>query len=265
MSGAKTVKIVRELEAVQSSVNRGEYIDDQLYREEQKFTASKLRYMLPKGSKVVVTQATVDMVNDIIEKSQCHRGLMEERLATYTSLIGPGVGIKQLLKAIQFVTLCLTPGMTQIKAYMITFPEKAQELIDRGAEGSNFAGMYAQTKLVTTIMKSVQLAPSIELAPLRHKVADKLLELMDGKGANGSIASPTVQLNAAIALYDIVKIPEEQTINLKTGMDDESKAATQHLADQIERSIELQMARLKKGESISDVQRLDIVIDAEVS
>jgi len=260
----KSVVIKRELEKISSSVNRGEYSEDALYKEEQKFTVSKLKFMLPKGSNVTVTQATVDMVNDIIENSGCHRGLMEERLASYTSLLAPGIGIKQLLKAIQFVTLCLTPGISQVKAYMITFPEKAQELIDRGADGSNFASMYSQTKLVTTIMRNVQIAPSIALAPTRNKAVEKLSELMEGRAAGGGYASPTVQLNAAMALLDYTKIPEDMTINLKTGMDDESKSIQRELAENLSRIAEAQMANFKKGRSISDVQKLNITIDAEV-
>lgn len=258
------VSIKKELDSVKAAVANGKGVQEDLAIEEQQLTVEKLRYFLPKDSKVNVNQATVDMVNELIDDSGVHRGLMEERLLTYTHLLGPGVGMKQLLKAIQFVILSTTPGMTQTKAYMITFPEKATELIAKGQDGSSFASMYAQTKLVREIMINVQVGPSVTYAPLTHQLVEKLMQLSNGKAANGDNCSPTVQLNATLGLLDYIKVPEEQTINLKTGADDETIAATQNLADQIENMAMLQMQRLQRGESLNDIQKVGIIVDAEV-
>ena len=214
--------------------------------DEQKLTTSKLKYFLPKGSKVKVTPELVDTLNTIIEDSGVHRGLMEEKLLTYTHLLGPGIGLKQLLKAIQFVILCLTPGMTQTKAFMITFPDKAQELIDRGSDGSSFATQYAKTHLVKTIMENnTQIGRSVVYAPLEHQLVQKLLELSNGRSASGDNASPTVQLNATLGLLDYIKVPEEQTINLNHGVDEASIEATNNLAEQIAQMAQIQRQNYK--------------------
>jgi len=259
-----TVSIKQELDAVEKSVANGFGAQDELAIEEQKLTVEKLKYMLPKDSKVKVTQDTVDMINDIVEKSQVHRGLMEERLLTYTHMLGPGIGIKQLLKAIQFCILSTTPGLTQTKAYLITFPDKAQELIEEGRDPSSFASMYAKTKLVQDIIQATQIGIHIIYQPLQHQLVQKLLDLSNGVAANGERASATVQLNATLGLLERITPPAEQTINLKTGMDDESKAATQNLADQIEAMAKLQLERLQRGESIRSVQQVGIVLDAQI-
>ena len=47
-------------------------------------------------------------------------------------------------------------------------------------------------------------------------------------------------------------------------MDDESKAVSQNLADQIEKMAELQLQRLRGGESLDSIQKVGIVMDAEV-
>jgi hypothetical protein len=235
---------------------------DGLAIDEQKITTEKLKYFLPKGSRVKVNEQTVELVNKLIDESSVHRGLMEERLMSHLHLLGPGVGMKQLLKGIQFVTLSTTPDMTQTKAWMITFPEKAQEILDRKGDPSSFASQYASTKVPRTIMESIQIADSITYAPLNHQIVEKLLQLSNGKAANGE-ASATVQLNAIIALREIVKVPEDMTINLNHGLDEESKNVQKDLADKIGNMATLMAARFNKGENLGDIQKIGIT-DAEV-
>lgn len=231
--------------------------------EEGKITPEKLRAMLPKNSRVKTDQSTVDLINKMIDESACHKGLMEERLMSHLHLMGPGVGFTQLLNGIKFVTLSTTPGMTQSKAYALVFPDKAQEILERGGDISSFASQYAATKVPTTIMQDIQIGPSITYAPLRHQVVQKYIELMNGKAADGP-CSPTVQLNAAIALMDYIKVPEEMTINLNANVSEEAKAVQQNLADQIENMASLMAKRMANGESLRDIQKIGIVVDSGV-
>lgn len=232
--------------------------------DEGKITPEKLRTMLPKNSRVKTDQSTVDLINKMIDESACHKGLMEERLMSHLHLMGPGVGFTQLLNGIKFVTLSTTPGMTQSKAYALVFPDKAQEILERGGDISSFASQYAATKVPTTIMQDIQIGPSITYAPLRHQIVQKYIELMNGKAADGP-CSATVQLNAAIALMEYIKVPEEMTINLNANMADEAKAVTQNLADQIENMASLMAKRMANGESLRDIQKIGIVVDSGVT
>lgn len=236
---------------------------DDLVLEEGTITAEKLRMFLPKGSRVKVDQATVELVNRLIDESACHKGLMEERLMSHMHLMGPGVGFKQLIKGIQFVTLSTTPGMTQAKAYAITFPDKAQEILERDGDVSAFACQYAKTKVPTTIMQDIQIGPSITYAPLRHQLVEKLLSLINGKAADGP-ASATVQLNATIALMDYIKVPEEMTINMNHSVADEAKAIQQNLANQIENMAAIMARSYQNGGDIRKLQKIGIVQEAEL-
>ena len=232
--------------------------------DEGKITPEKLRAMLPKNSRVKTDQSTVDLINKMIDESACHKGLMEERLMSHLHLMGPGVGFTQLLNGIKFVTLSTTPGMTQSKAYALVFPDKAQEILERGGDISSFASQYAATKVPTTIMQDIQIGPSITYAPLRHQVVQKYIDLMNGKAADGP-CSATVQLNAAIALMDYIKVPEEMTINLNANVSEEAKAVQQNLADQIENMASLMAKRMANGESLRDIQKIGIVVDSGVT
>lgn len=237
--------------------------DDVATLEEGTITSEKLKMLLPKGSRVKTDQATVDLINKMIDESACHKGLMEERLMSHLHLMGPGVGLKQVLKGVQFVTLSTTPGMTQSKAYALTFPEKAQEIADRGGDVSSFASQYAATKVPTTILQDIQIGPSITYAPLRHQCVEKYIQLMNGKAADGP-ASATVQLNATIALMDYIKVPEELVINMNHGVADEAKEIQQNLADQIQNMAAVMAKRMANGEDIRDIQKIGIVVEGEV-
>lgn len=236
---------------------------DDLQIEEQNITVEKLKEFLPKNSRVKVNQQTVDLINKLIDESACHRGLMEERLMSHLHLIGPGVGIKQIMNGVKFVTLATTPGMTQTKAYAMVFPDKAQEILERDGDISSFASQYAATKIPTTIMQDIQIGPSITYAPLRHQVVQKWIELMNGKAADGP-ASATVQLNASMALMEYIKVPEELTINLNHDVAEEAKNIQQNLADQIENMAELMAKKMARGENLRDIQKIGIVTEAEI-
>ena len=62
---------------------------EDLLIEEGTITSEKLRAMLPKNSRVKTDQATVDLINKLIDESACHKGLMEERLLSHLHLMGP--------------------------------------------------------------------------------------------------------------------------------------------------------------------------------
>lgn len=236
---------------------------EDLLLDEGTITAEKLRMFLPKGSRVKVDQATVELINKLIDESACHKGLMEERLMSHLHLMGPGVGFKQLMNAVQFVTLVTSPNMSQAKAYALVFPDKTQEILERGGDVSSFASQYAGTKVPTTIMQDIQIGPSITYAPLRHQMVQKLIDLTNGRAADGP-ASATVQLNATIALLDYIKIPEAMTINLNHSAADEAKTLTQNLADQIENMAAIMAKSYQSGKDIREIQKIGIVHEAEL-
>jgi len=227
--------------------------------EVQHFTVSKLQQFMPKGSSVKVTEVMVDELNAIGDGVDT--GLFEEQLLSHTSLLGRGLGMADLARAIKYVILVNIMKQTSENAYMIVFPQKAQEVMDRGQNCSSFAAMYAQTKAVMGIQKKSILSAKFSMVPTYFRSLEVMSSLMEGNSPHGATVSSTVQLNAAIALEAALRQEEDTTINLSMGMNDEAKRITSGLAEQLEKMNKLQMTRIAAGESIETVQVLGISTD----
>jgi len=222
-------------------------------------TVENLKMYMPKGFNDAALESIVEEIKKI-EEVGIDSEDYAEKLLSYTHLLGPGIGMRQLMNAMKFVTLLFLPKMTQTRAYELTFPKKYAERRAKNMDCSSFASEYARTKLVIEIQKSVMLTPAITHAPLANKLLYKLVDLSNGIGAKpDDYVSPTVQLEATKAAYEIVKQPEETTI--KIGLDEKSMSVTEGLMHQIAKQTELQMQRLEAGESISSVQKLGISTD----
>src|SRR5574344_380996 len=235
---------------------------------EQGITREKLMEFVPRGYGGKVTDAVLEMIRRVEQDTGMDQGLFEEQLLSYTHLLGPGVSFEKLINAIKFVAL-REVARGQARAYKIVFPEKAAEIEARGGSVDSFATMYASTKVVVEVQKLNMVSASITHRPLANQMLKKMTDLANGIGANpDDRVSPTVQLNAAIAVYEAVKMPEDNTMELKIGMSDSYQSVQESLAEQLRAVAEAQMAALKAGKSLDEVQRIKIrtenAIDAEL-
>ena len=122
--------------------------------------------------------------------------------------------------------------------------------------------MYAGTKTVVAVQKLLLIPIYISHAPVHNAMLKKLFDLSNGIGAKADDrVSPTVQMNAAIALRDATKMPEDNSVTLKIGMTDDATKIQQGLFEQLAMNSELQLAALKAGGSIGEVQRLGVNVD----
>ena len=235
---------------------------------EQGITREKLMEFVPRGYGGKVTDAVLEMIRRVEQDTGMDQGLFEEQLLSYTHLLGPGVSFEKLINAIKFVAL-REVARGQARAYKIVFPEKAAEIEARGGSVDSFATMYASTKVVVEVQKLNMVSASITHRPLANQMLKKMTDLANGIGANpDDRVSPTVQLNAAIAVYEAVKMPEDNTMELKIGMSDSYQSVQESLAEQLRAVAQAQMAALKAGKSLDEVQRIKIrtenAIDAEL-
>lgn len=231
---------------------------------EQGITRDKLMEFIPRGYGGKVTDAVLEMIRRVEEDTGMDQGLFEEQLLSYTHLLGPGISFEKLINAIKFVAL-REVARGQAKAYKIVFPEKSAEIEARGGSVDSFATMYASSKVVVEVQKLNMVSASITHRPLANQMLKKMTDLANGIGANpDDRVSPTVQLNAAIAVYEAVKMPEDNTMELKIGMSDSALSAQESLAEQLRRMADLQMRAFKDGKSINDIQRINICVEAKV-
>ena len=234
----------------------------------QNITVEKLRSFIPKGYHASVTEDIVKMINSMEDSSGLPQEYMEERLMSSLHLLKVvrGSSIEQLVNAIKYCNL--KRNMTNIKAWAITFPARYDKLIAAGKQVDNHVSMYNGSDLVVEIDKGMLLSACIQYMPENRRAMQRLVELMEGQGANGEQAGPMVQYNAAKTIVEMTTMPEDMNVNLKIGMDEESKSVTQTLSEQLSRMADIQMQKLKAGHSIADVQRLGIkaekIIEAEI-
>lgn len=244
---------------IENEINYAEEIDG------QGIDIETIRPLVKRGVPDDVLQNVVDKIHAVEGQCGIPQDYFEEKFMTYTHLIGTGLSVDKLINAIKFVNLVLMPNMTNTKAYEIVFPAKAKQIRDRGEDCSSFATMYAKTKAVTEVMSNSILAPSVEYKPLEPKLLSKLVQLSDGRAANGMQASPTVQLNATIAALDYIKAPVDNTLNVNLSAGDAAIEAQNNLATQLSEMAAIQRAQFEANRSIGDVQKLNIEFtDTEV-
>lgn len=230
---------------------------------EQGITREKLMEFVPRGYGGKVTDAVLEMIRRVEQDTGMDQGLFEEQLLSYTHLLGPGVSFEKLINAIKFVAL-REVARGQARAYKIVFPEKAAEIEARGGSVDSFATMYASTKVVVEVQKLNMVSASITHRPLANQMLKKMTDLANGIGANpDDRVSPTVQLNAAIAVYEAVKMPEDNTMELKIGMSDSALSAQENLAEQLKRMADLQMKAFREGKKLDEIQKIGICIEAK--
>lgn len=225
-------------------------------------TPELLRKYLPRTVNNEVIESIIKHIHSIEENTGIPQELFEDQFMSYTHLLGQGLPIDKLINAIKFVTF-IQAGNTQSEAYALVFPDKVVDMQKNNRDWSSFATMYAKTKAVTSIMKTAILNPYLTYKPWEAKVMQKLMHLMDGRGAKETdYVSPTVQLNAALGFLGYIKPPEKNQLTLDIGPN--MSSAQQNLADQISRMVDLQMQKINSGVSIYDAQKLDIVVEGEI-
>jgi len=243
---------------VEGEVRRIQELDECMITEET------LKDLLKGKVNDATVKAIVLELESLEEGIGISRDYVEEQFTSHMDLLGQGVYPMKLLEAIKFVSL-VQSGLTNQKAYDAVFPQKAIQVYGRGSNTSSFAAEYAKKKTVVEIMKRSIIRDDIRFAPLREKLLHKLVDLSNGLGAKPTdYVSPTVQLNATLGALDYLKPPEDKSIDLRIGYGEEAKVLQQTIATQLAENAALMRRQFEAGASLKDVQRIGIILDAEV-
>jgi len=221
-------------------------------------TKEELTKRMPRGTNHKVTEHILEVIQNIEKDTALDQGMMEEKVLSSLHLLGTGqYTLKAYINAVKFVNL--QQFMTNREAYSIVFRQKFNELEAKGKQIDNFVAMYNGTDLVIELTKKKILAPSLQYNHVFHEMIEIEANLARGVSSTGAPVSPMVQHLSSSKLIEVLALPEDNTIQLKVGMNDETKSIQLGLTKQLERTLDLQMERLAKGESINDVQKLGIV------
>jgi hypothetical protein len=232
----------------------------------------KIMRFLPKGNREEVSNAVMKKISEF-ETAGIDQNYGEEMLLTHMGVLKEcRASMDEYVNAVKFCCLVMG-GMSAYKAWEIVFPEKANEVRERngGELNTSWSAMYNKSKLVTALMAAMYVPVYLVYQPLNAWAIQKQYELARGIGANsGDRVTPVVQQKAAEALYEMTKMPEDNTIQLKIGMDEESKNVQKSLFEQLAVVAANQKKLLESGGDIREVAKLNISkmgddpVDAEV-
>ncbi len=247
-------------------------------------TREDIMRIMPKNINKPISDEMIKVINRMGEDCGIMQEYLEENfLSNLNVLQEKRISVKHYVNAIKFVALRQNYSLT--KSWAIVFPDKYKALkdaIDGGADSKQIniaahASSYAQTKAVVKVTAQSILAPSIVYAPMHHHAVTKLYNLTNGVASGYPLdaenkpprVSPTVQLNAAIALEQITRVPEDTTINLKVEQGDAHLEQQKKLNENIRNLIDLQRKGIESGKNVTEVQKVfinndDDYDDAEV-
>lgn len=227
----------------------------------QELTKEKLKNFLPKGNRREITDEIMKKISQF-EEQGIEKNYGEEMLLTHLGVLKEvKVTTAEYIDAIKFCSLVMG-GMSAHKAWEIVFPTKAKEIRDRndGKLSTSWSTMYNKSKIVTKLMSAMYVPAHLVYQPLNAWAINKQYELARGIGGNpDDRVSAHVQHLAAKELYEMTKMPEDNTIHLRVGQSEEAKAATARMTEQMAIIAKQQQDLIAQGRPIEDIQALNLV------
>lgn len=219
-----------------------------------------LRQQLGKKGRLI-NQDTIDELNKLAADPDYSEEFIDKYISYFNILEKDSVWTTpKYMNAMKFFTL-VEADHTLVDAYCKVFPERLQARLDRGEKKSDMGGeasRYNASQLVNEIRKVATAPVQLVHRNLLHKAIMKSAQLMNDPGV-----SPAVQQKAAEVLIRELKPAEDSNVNIKIGMDEESKSQQARLVDHIGQIALQQQKMLAAGMKIEDIQRLNVQIAKE--
>lgn len=238
-------------------------------KESQNITREKLKRFLPKGSSVQVTDEILEMISNMENDTGLPQYALEEDVMSYMHLIGKGIGIAELVNAIKYCNL--KRNRTNKEAWAITFPSKYDEMIKADRVVDSFVSMYNSSKIVVAIDKEMMVPVYIQYSSYFHAAVKKQFELMNGVDSNGNEVGGMVQHLSSKVLMEMLKMPEDKSIEIRIGASDSLLAAQNELSSSISSLVSQQAEMFARGMSPDEIQKVhkiklldESIIDAEL-
>ena len=178
-----------------------------------------------------ITDEIVAMINS--EPDSELRRVFRDNTLTYSSVLSTGkYSLAAYVNAVKFVSLKLM-GDKSSTAYSKVFPDRYQNLIDKGASASyiaSFADNYSKAGLITKIMEQTLVPTHILNAGVYQEAINTQAELMR------TARSELVRQKAAESLINNLTAPATAKIEIDIGYSndviDDLRATTRALAQQ---------------------------------
>ena len=236
---------------------------DAAFCNSQNITKEKLQKFMPKGTSSNVTEDIVKIIHNIENDTGVSQEYAEEQVMSCMGLLGKqGVTLEKLVNAVKFCTL--KRHYENKKAWAIVFPAKYDELVANGKFIDSHVSEYNSTYCVVEVDKMMMVPFYLQYNHLKHEALMKQANLMRGIGAKpDDYVSPHVQHLASKTVYEMLKSPEDNTIELKVGVSDALVEQNREMADNIKKIVELQSNAFRNGGKTADIQKIHIKKDTD--
>lgn len=218
------------------------------------FSVELFKNVLPKSHRTMVTEELIDRINQMGE-NQALAESFRDNLIGYTTILKDGkFKLEDYVNAVRFVSYKLLNN-TDLDAYIKTFPDRFQRLLDDGVSRDDvaaYAWAYKKNKLVILITEQTLVPTHVLNSPLHQEAINVAASMMY------SARSEMVRLKAAETVIMATKPPENTKIALEVGFNEETRNSQQHIADQFAALAIQQQALLARGYTISEVQKLNL-------
>ena len=173
-----------------------------------------IKKSLPDKYKNSLNQELLDTINNTFNDPDLYKTYRDNFLS-YTSILNDGrFKITDYLNAVKYCTQKLM-GKTNTDAYIITFPDRYQSMLNRGLsskEMSSIISVYNKSKLVNGIMEQSLIPTWIINQDLYQKAINVQADLMM------TAVSEKVRSDAANSLLIHLKPPETKKVELDIGL-----------------------------------------------
>ena len=219
-------------------------------------TIDVLKSVTPKKSRSMITEELVNKLNEWNEDPKLLEGFTDN-VMSYIGVLKQGkYKVTDYMNAVRFVSYKLI-GHSDIDAYIITFPERYQRLLDIGTNRediSPYVSAYKKNALVVQIFEQTIIPSHVLNAPMHQEALNELMRI--GMNSRSDIA----RVNALSKVIDTTAPDKTAKIQLDISVNENSDAiadlrrATEELALQQLQSIRAGHAVKAIAESIIEVE-----------
>lgn len=221
-----------------------------LEEEDIHLTVEMLRDAVPKRAKPYVTQEFVDHMDAVISDPSI-RETFRQGLLSYTSVLEePNMSLKAYVQAVRYASYKMQ-GMTHLDAWMRTFPERYQRMLDDRKDLNHIrsiATQYSKGKAVVMVMQQSIIPVWLLNADVHQKAVNTLAELMS------TAKSEKVRSDSASALLTHLKQPEiiQHDVNIRLEQDDSIQEMRQAALELVKAQKELLQAGISDAKEIAE-------------
>lgn len=215
-------------------------------------TTDALKAVMPKRQKHNITDSLVDELNQLVTDPEERRAFRENLVGYASVLEDPNVKLPDYIYAVRYVSFQLM-GLTNQQAWIRTFPDRYQRLIDEGKIDENddvhlraTVSSYNRGKVVNAIREQSLIPTWILNSDIHQKAINRLAHLMVAS------KSEKVQADAAASLLTHLKMPE--TVKMKLDVEVKEDDSIKQLRGAVTELVRAQREAIETG--TADAQRI---------